>query len=180
MLLRRRARTRSGDDPHPAGPAEGSGDASGTGRRALGARVEELLPWPERRAALRRWRRRRPFWGGLLLIAAGAELLIAPLSPLGVLFSLGVGGIAAVLIGLALILAGGFLWGAPHARAYVSLNALLLSVAAFAVTNLGGFLVGSLLGVAGSALGFAWAPVSPVSPVRRVEGDAADAATEPG
>ncbi|MFM9370531.1 DUF6114 domain-containing protein [Streptomyces sp. Da 82-17] len=118
-----------------------------------------MLPWPERRAALRRWRRRRPFWGGLLLIAAGAELLLAPLSPLGVLFSLGVGGIAAVVIGLALILAGGFLWGAPHARAYVSLNALLLSVAAFAVTNLGGFLIGSLLGIAGSALGFAWTPV---------------------
>ncbi|MDI3417716.1 DUF6114 domain-containing protein [Streptomyces luteolus] len=130
-------------------------------RNRLGGKVEALLPWPERRAALRRWRRRRPFWGGLLLIAAGAELLLAPLSPLGVLLSLGVGGIAAVVIGLALMLAGGFLWAAPHTRAYVSLNALLLSVAAFAVTNLGGFLVGSLLGVAGSALGFAWTPVRP-------------------
>ncbi|MDI3405227.1 DUF6114 domain-containing protein [Streptomyces cavernicola] len=128
-------------------------------RARVGAQVEAVLPWPERRAALRGWRRRRPFWGGLLLIAAGAELLLAPLSPLGVLLSLGVGGIAAVVIGLALMLAGGFLWGAPHARAYVSLNALLLSVAAFAVTNLGGFVIGSLLGVAGSALGFAWTPV---------------------
>lgn len=125
---------------------------------ALGAWLDARLPQPERRAALRDWRRSRPFWGGLLLIASGAELLLAPLSPLGVLVSLGIGGIAAIGIGLALALAGVFLWVTPQARAYVSLNALLLSVIAFAVTNLGGFVIGSLLGIAGSAMGFGWTP----------------------
>ncbi|MFD0356043.1 DUF6114 domain-containing protein [Streptomyces sp. NPDC127110] len=117
------------------------------------------LPLPGPRARLRAWRRTRPFWGGLLLVLGGAELLLVPLSPLTVLVSLGLGGIAAIGIGAALIVAGLFLWFLPQARAYVSVHALLLSVLSFVATNLGGFLVGMLLGIAGSALGFGWTPL---------------------
>ncbi|MBT2479293.1 hypothetical protein J7E94_13785 [Streptomyces sp. ISL-94] len=125
------------------------------GRGWLGQR----LPLPEHRRRLRAWRRTRPFWGGLLLVLGGTELLLVPLSPLTVLVSLGLGGIAAIGIGVALILAGLFLWFLPQARAYVSLHALLLSVLSFVATNLGGFLVGMLLGIAGSALAFGWTPL---------------------
>ncbi|WP_211274401.1 DUF6114 domain-containing protein [Streptomyces chattanoogensis] len=128
-------------------------------RARWGARLERTLPWPERRAALRSWRRTRPFWAGLLLLLGGAELLLVPLSPLTVLVSLGLGGLAALGIGLALMAAGIFLWCAPAAHHYVSINALILSVLSFAATNLGGFLVGMGLGIAGSAMGFGWTPV---------------------
>ncbi|MFG2877130.1 DUF6114 domain-containing protein [Streptomyces sp. NPDC048337] len=121
--------------------------------------LERRLPLPEHRRRLRAWRRARPFWGGLLLVLGGTELLLVPLSPLTVLVSLGLGGIAAIGIGVALILAGMFLWFLPQARAYVSLHALLLSVLSFMATNLGGFLVGMLLGIAGSALAFGWTPL---------------------
>ncbi|MBZ4020547.1 hypothetical protein CCS38_33460 [Streptomyces purpurogeneiscleroticus] len=121
------------------------------------------LPRSEARARFRRWRRTRPFWAGLLLVLGGAELLLVPLSPLGVLVSLGLGGLAALGIGLALIVAGVFLWCAPSARHYVSVNALILSVISFAATNLGGFLVGMGLGIAGAAMGFGWTPL-PESP----------------
>ncbi|MFD8983620.1 DUF6114 domain-containing protein [Streptomyces sp. NPDC059564] len=114
------------------------------------------LPGPRR---LRAWRRTRPFWGGLLLVLGGTELLLVPLSPLTVLVSLGPGGIAAIGIGAALIAAGLFLWFLPQARAYVSVHALLLSVLSFVATNLGGFLIGMLLGIAGSALAFGWTPL---------------------
>ncbi|MFJ3991852.1 DUF6114 domain-containing protein [Streptomyces sp. NPDC090032] len=107
---------------------------------------------------VREWRRTRPFWAGLLLILGGTELLLVPLSPLTVLVSLGLGGIAAIGIGIALVVAGGFLWLLPHTRHYVSLNALILSVLSFAATNLGGFVVGMALGIAGSAMGFGWTP----------------------
>ncbi len=117
------------------------------------------LPWPERRAAFRGWRRTRPFWAGLLLMLGGAELLLVPLSPLTVLINLGLGGLAAIGIGLALIVAGLFLWLRPAAHHYVSLHALILSVLSFAATNLGGFLVGMGLGIAGSAMGFGWTVV---------------------
>ncbi|ARZ71221.1 hypothetical protein SMD11_5642 [Streptomyces albireticuli] len=125
-------------------------------RRSLpGPRVPS---WPDARRAFRGWRRTRPFWAGLLLVLGGAELLVVPLSPVTVLVSLGLGGLAAIGIGLALIVAGLFLWYAPAARRYVSLNALILSVLSFAATNLGGFLAGMALGIAGSAMGFGWTP----------------------
>ncbi|WSL21894.1 DUF6114 domain-containing protein [Streptomyces sp. NBC_01283] len=117
------------------------------------------MPLREPRRVLRGWRRTRPFWGGLLLVLGGAELLLVPLSPLTVLVSLGLGGLAAIGIGLALIAAGIFLWLLPHAHHYVSVNALILSVLSFAATNLGGFLVGMVLGIIGSAMGFGWTPV---------------------
>ncbi|MFD3517594.1 DUF6114 domain-containing protein [Streptomyces sp. NPDC058657] len=125
-----------------------------------------MLPWPERRHRFRGWRRRRPFWAGLLLMCSGAELLLVPLSPLPILVSLGLGGLAALGIGLALIAAGLFLWFLPHTRHYVSVHALILSVLSFAATNLGGFLVGTLLGIAGSAMGFGWTPLPEEDPER--------------
>ncbi|MEU9100069.1 DUF6114 domain-containing protein [Streptomyces sp. NPDC048361] len=120
--------------------------------------LDARLPLPEARRALRGWRRTRPFWAGILLVLGGMELLLVPLSPLTILVSLGLGGIAAIGIGLALVVAGLFLWFLPHTRHYVSLNALILSVLSFAATNLGGFLVGMALGIAGSAMGFGWTP----------------------
>ncbi|WP_329193500.1 MULTISPECIES: DUF6114 domain-containing protein [unclassified Streptomyces] len=116
------------------------------------------LPLHGARRRLRAWRRTRPFWGGLLVLLGGAELLLVPLSPLAVLVSLGLGGVAAIGIGTALIVAALFLWFLPGTRAYVCVHALLLSVLSFVATNLGGFLVGMLLGVAGSALAFGWTP----------------------
>ncbi|MFF3644938.1 DUF6114 domain-containing protein [Streptomyces sp. NPDC002564] len=128
-------------------------------RKDGGGWLDRRLPWPEQRRVVRRWRRTRPFWGGLLLMLGGAEMLLIPLSPLTVLVSLGLGGIAALGIGIALVVAGLFLWLLPHTHHYVSVNALILSVISFAATNLGGFLVGMLLGIAGSAMGFGWTPV---------------------
>ncbi|MEU5435913.1 DUF6114 domain-containing protein [Streptomyces sp. NPDC020719] len=132
--------------------------------------LDRRLPLPDARRLARRWRRTRPFWAGLLLILGGAELLLVPLSPLTILVSLGLGGIAAIGIGLALIVAGLFLWFLPHTRHYVSINALLLSVLSFVATNLGGFLVGMGLGIIGSAMGFGWTPVREPEVPRAVDG----------
>ncbi|ORT56659.1 hypothetical protein BKD26_27835 [Streptomyces sp. CB03238] len=136
------------------------------------------MPLPGARHRFRDWRRTRPFGAGLLLVLAGTELLLVPLSPVTVLVSLGLGGIAAIAIGLALMAAGVFLWALPHTRHYVSVNALILSVLSFAATNLGGFLVGSVLGILGSALGFGWTP----APTHGAEpsGDGTSTSTGPG
>ncbi|MCA6092171.1 DUF6114 domain-containing protein [Streptomyces sp. SCA3-4] len=113
------------------------------------------------RRALRGWRCTRPFWAGALLILAGAELLAVPLAPWRVLLGLGLGGIAALGIGAALTAAGLFLWLLPHTRHYVGIHAVILAVVSFAASNLGGFFVGALLGIAGGAMGFAWTPGTP-------------------
>ncbi|MET9376780.1 DUF6114 domain-containing protein [Streptomyces sp. NPDC002992] len=134
---------------------------------------------PGLRGRLRAWRRTRPFWAGLLLLLGGAELLLVPLSPLTVLVSLGIGGIAAIGIGLALVAAGLFLWFLPHTRHYVSVHALILSVLSFAATNLGGFLVGMALGILGSAMGFGWTPVREEKPLQAAGGSKTLAAALP-
>nr|WP_239150371.1 DUF6114 domain-containing protein [Streptomyces sp. SID13588] len=45
-----------------------------------------------------------------------------------------------------------------------------MSVLSFAATNLGGFLVGMLLGIAGSAMGLGWTLDEPVAPGTAAEG----------
>lgn len=140
-----------------APPADGPADRRAR-PRALGRAAIDRLPLPRHRARFRAWRRTRPFWAGLFLVLGGLELMAIPLSPLTVLVSLGLGGIAAIGIGIALVVAGLFLWFAPRTRHYVSINALLLSVLSFAATNLGGFLIGMSLGIVGSAMGFGWSP----------------------
>ncbi|HEY7146285.1 MAG TPA: DUF6114 domain-containing protein [Streptosporangiaceae bacterium] len=113
--------------------------------------------------AWRRWRRSRPFWAGVLLIAAGAELLLLPLplNSLGLIIHVGIGGIAGILIGAVLIVCGLLLWFHPAQRTFYSIVAVVLSIGALIASNLGGFFVGTLLGVIGGSLAFAWMPDMP-------------------
>lgn len=109
------------------------------------------------------WRRRRPFWGGLLLLVSGAELLMIPLPvhAMGLILHIGTGGVLGILIGAILIACGLLLWFNPAQRIFYSIVAVLLAIAALVASNLGGFLIGTLLGVIGGSLGFAWAPAVP-------------------
>jgi Family of unknown function (DUF6114) len=112
----------------------------------------------------RTWRRSRPFWGGLLLLLAGLEMLLIPVS--GVLMRgqiklviyVGVGGIFGILIGALLIACGLALWYNHANKTFYSIAGVLLSILSFIGTNLGGFFIGMLLGIVGGSLAFAWTP----------------------
>jgi Family of unknown function (DUF6114) len=118
----------------------------------------------------RGWRRSRPFWGGILLVIAGAELLLIPLPmhSMGLILHIGIGGISGILIGAVLIVAGLLLWFNPAQRLFYSIVAVLLAIAALVASNLGGFLLGTILGVVGGSLGFAWTPLPPGTAPRRL------------
>jgi hypothetical protein len=111
--------------------------------------------------AYRSWRRSRPFWAGILLMIAGAELLLIPLPmhSMGLILHIGVGGVSGILIGAVLIVGGLLLWFNPAQRMFYSIVAVLLAIAALVASNLGGFLLGTVLGVIGGSLGFAWTPL---------------------
>lgn len=109
----------------------------------------------------RRWRRTRPFWGGLFTMLAGAEIILIPLAPAAVTVHQGIAGVASWLAGLLLIVSGGFMWFQPQQRSFFGILAVLLSLVSFVTSNLGGFLFGMILGLVGGALGFAWAPRRP-------------------
>ena len=133
------------------------------------------------RAAWRRWRRSRPFWGGLLLVLSGLELLALPLT--GVLVKgqiklviyIGIGGVFGVLIGILLIAAGVVLWVNPTHRVFYGIAGIVLGIISFPASNLGGFVLGMLLAIIGGALAFAWVPAQPESvdadPAGRPGGD---------
>jgi hypothetical protein len=115
-------------------------------------------------ARWRAWRRSRPFWGGLLLVFAGLELLAIPLS--GILIHgavklviyIGIGGVFGVLIGVLLIAAGIVLWVNPGHRVFYGIAGIALGIVSFPASNLGGFFLGMLLAIIGGSIGFAWTP----------------------
>lgn len=125
------------------------------------------------RRAWRDWRRSRPFWGGLATVLAGTEICVLPLAPLEVMLKQGIAGLPSVLLGLIMIVLGLSAWVAPHYRGLAGTLTVLLAVAALVMSNLGGFLFGTLLGIAGGSMVFAW------QPVRGAEAPAEPAAGQP-
>lgn len=111
----------------------------------------------------RDWRRTRPFWGGLLLIVAGIELLVAPAAqslvlPIDLIIYAGVAGVSGALIALLLITLGVLSWFQPAQHVFFGIVGILLALVSFLTSNFGGFVIGMLLGIVGGALVFAWAP----------------------
>lgn len=132
-------------------------------------------------AAFRKWRHRRPFWGGLCTILAGIVVLFPPFASLklgDIVVSLNtIGGISAGLIGIVLVICGVTFWTRPQFRLAAGIVALLLSLAAVVAANLGSLLIATLLGIVGSALGIAWSPRRPAVVERAPEREPEPAAS---
>ncbi len=109
----------------------------------------------------RTWRKSRPFWGGLLTMLAGFEIIALPWAPMDLIIRVGIGALSGFIIGGVLILAGLLLWFQPAQRTFLSIVAILLGLASFPFTNLGGFVIGMLMALIGGSLAFAWEPVNP-------------------
>jgi hypothetical protein len=114
---------------------------------------------------------------------AGVELLWSSNLNLGGLeVHFGLEGFLSYLLPAVLLLAGLFVWLTPKQRAFYAIVGTLTSVYSFIGLNLGGFLIGMVLGIVGGALSFAWTPVKPVEPNRGTddEPDADTVTGEPG
>lgn len=118
------------------------------------------------RTAFRGFRRTRPFWGGLWCILAGAWIIRAMFFSFLLAVSGGWSYSAGYILGGGLVLFGLVAWFAPHYRGLVGLLAVGLALAAFVAANLGGYLVGSVLGILGGSMVWAWGEKAP----RRVRG----------
>lgn len=135
-------------------------DSYGSGHREPEAPDEyetvELGPIRQGLLAWQRWRRTRPFWGGLLIILGGAEILLSEQAPLPIVIHVGAQGLAGYLVPIVLVLCGVLLWLTPAQQTFYSVLAVVLALGSWVTSNLGGFFVGLLLGVIGGALAFAW------------------------
>ncbi|MDX2293545.1 MULTISPECIES: DUF6114 domain-containing protein [Streptomyces] len=107
-------------------------------------------PGPGTAPVRRAWRRRRPFGAGLAPALGGAEILLVQRAGPDVLLSAG----ADVRYGLPLLMCGcGVLVVLhPRGRRRYAVVGLLASLGSWVASDLGGFLVGMALGVAGGLL----------------------------
>lgn len=120
----------------------------------------------------RDWRRGRPFWGGLFTVIAGVEIGVLPLAPMKVMLHQGTAGIPTVVLAAIMVVLGLTGLFTPQYRGLAGVVTVILAAAALVMSNLGGFLIGTLLGVVGGALMFAWRPVPAEADGDRAEGGA--------
>lgn len=98
----------------------------------------------------------RPLLGGVLLVVGGLEIIwVDGHGGVSTMISAS-GGSTPTLIGAALVLLGVLAWLTPMYAVIIGLWALAVAVLSFVAANLGGYLIGSLLGILGGALVFAW------------------------
>ncbi|WP_169789891.1 DUF6114 domain-containing protein [Actinoplanes subtropicus] len=111
------------------------------------------------------WRHARPFWGGLFVFLGGTEIFLTVKAPLPVVMHVGMQGVIGYLLPILLALLGLLMIFSPAQRLFYSLVATVLALASWLTSNLGGFVIGLLLALVGSALTFAWSPSKyPVAP----------------
>ncbi|WP_328677317.1 DUF6114 domain-containing protein [Streptomyces sp. NBC_00343] len=120
--------------------------------------MSENLPQQGRGPAFRRWRARRPFWGGLLLALGGAEILLTEKVSLKVAMHIGMQGMTGYLLPVMMLLCGLLILFSPGQRLFYSIVGILCSLGSWLTSNLGGFFVGLLLGIVGSCMTFGWLP----------------------
>ncbi|MGC4806026.1 DUF6114 domain-containing protein [Micromonospora sp. DT233] len=121
----------------------------------------------------RAWRRSRPFWGGLLVVLGAVEMLVTLRAPLPVILHVGPQGLAGYLVPVILLLCGVLLVAQPAQRVFYALISLVLALASWLTSNMGGFVVGMLLALVGGCLAFAWTPVKPPRTARQAATDPA-------
>ncbi|MCG7203114.1 DUF6114 domain-containing protein [Streptomyces arenae] len=130
------------------------------------------------RPAFRGWRARRPFVGGLLLTLGGVWILLTEKASLKVVIHIGMQGLVGYLLPVVMVLCGLLTLFSPSQRLFYSILGVLCSLGSWVTSNLGGFMVGLLLGVVGSCLAFGWLPDQEPRVSRRKRRKAARAAAQ--
>ena len=111
------------------------------------------------RSAFASWRHARPFVGGVLTVLAGVELFFSGQLDIGnIHVQLGIEGFQATLIPVLLAVLGILAILMPVHRIFYGVIALAVSVYSLIGVNLGGFLIGMLLGAVGGVLIVSWMP----------------------
>ncbi|HTF08634.1 MAG TPA: DUF6114 domain-containing protein [Asanoa sp.] len=128
-----------------------------------------------------RWRRSRPFWGGLLLLLSGIEIFLSTQLSLGGLsFQLGPTGFLSWLIPTILAACGVLAWAAPQQRMFYAVVGAVTAVFSLIGVNLGGFFLGLILGIVGAGLVFGWTPLAAAPPVAATPAGGALIPAQPG
>ena len=124
--------------------------------------------------AFRKWRKSRPFWGAVITIVSGLMILWVPLNLYLSTFLPGSFAIIGLIFGGAITLIGIVSMFFPNASKILGIFTIFLSILSV-IGALGGFLIGTIVGIIGGSLLMAWrlAPVKvKVAPPSSVENTA--------
>ncbi|MET7394612.1 DUF6114 domain-containing protein [Dactylosporangium sp. NPDC005572] len=116
------------------------------------------------RAGFGRWRAQRPFWGGLFLLLSGLELFLSANLELALEVHFGPTGFLSYVLPAMLLLCGLLTWLSPGQRLFYGILGTLTALYSLIGLNLGGFFLGTVLGVVGGGLAAAWSPGAPPAP----------------
>lgn len=113
---------------------------------------------PSRRAhGFGPWRRSRPFAGGLLAALGGVEMFFSGQLDIGHLhIQLGIEGLQATVIPIALVLLGVLAVTMPAHHVFYGILTLVVAVYSLVGVNMGGFILGMLISATGGVLVVAW------------------------
>lgn len=92
-------------------------------------------------------------------------------APFQVVTHIGVTGLAGYLIPTFILLCGVMLWFVPIAWIYYSILSIVLALASWITSNLGGYFIGMLIDIVGGALAFAWTTDADDAPSRWISGE---------
>jgi hypothetical protein len=116
---------------------------------------------PPQLVALYAWSGQRPWLGGLITTLGGLAIAVLPNKGFTLIVLPGVAGLSGFLLGALIIACAMFMLFSPHLHGILGIATVLLSLVSFVTTNIGGYVIGLLLGIIGGALGFAWVPPEP-------------------
>ncbi|MFB7611750.1 DUF6114 domain-containing protein [Streptomyces gardneri] len=114
-------------------------------------------PW----RAFRLWRYRRPFGAGLTLALGGVEILVTQRASITVILTAGADSLVGYVLPVIMVICGLLVVLNPRQRLFYSVVGVLASLGSWVTSNLGGFVIGMLLGLVGSSLAFGWLPDRP-------------------
>lgn len=101
------------------------------------------------------WRNSRPFWGATLTLVAGLMILYIPIHLFAIAFSPGSYAILGILFGGLITLSGILAYFYPNLSTIFGIVTIFLSVLSI-MGALGGFLIGTIIGIVGGALCIGW------------------------
>jgi hypothetical protein len=110
-----------------------------------------------KRKRFKNWRARRPFWGGLLCMLSGLIILWVPAQLYEVAAAPGSMIVVGLLLGGLTLLMGVLSYIMPKLTTLLGILAIFSSILSI-MGALGGFLIGTILGIIGGSFCIAWKP----------------------
>lgn len=118
-------------------------------------KLQERYAKVENAGKFKKWRNRRPFWGATLTLLAGLLILYIPLHLYAIAFIPGSLVFVGFIFGGLMLITGIFSYIYPQFSTVFGVVAIFLSVLSV-MGALGGFVVGTIIGIIGGAMLIAW------------------------